>query len=155
MSDWDAFERALDEQARLLARKAAESTKEADEEELEQVRRTYYAAEDALVEVGKLLRDKQGYVVSENAMRIAARIALIAFQNLLQTTALGVRAGYDEKFTLAVATTYLFDAPMLASIAVVFRATEMFSDEMVKMWSESAAKKEGEGRKKRKGNPPK
>jgi hypothetical protein len=96
-------------------------------EELEQVRRTYTAAEDALVEVGKLLRDKQGYVVSESAMRIAAQIALIAFQNLLQTTALGVRAGYDEKFTLAVATTYLFDAPMLASIAVVFRATEMFS----------------------------
>jgi hypothetical protein len=155
VSGWDAFERALDEHARLLARKAAESTKEADKEELEQVRRTYTAAEDALVEVGKLLRDKQGYVVSENAMRIAAQIALIAFQNLLQTTALGVRVGYDEKFTLAVATTYLFDAPMLASIAVVFRATEMFPDEVVKMWWESAAEKGGEVRKKRKGNPPK
>jgi hypothetical protein len=155
VSGWDAFERVLDEQARLLARRAAESAKGADEEEVEQVRRTYYAAEDALVEVGRLLRDKQGYVVSESAMRIAAQIALIAFQNLLQTTALGVRAGYDEKFILAVATTYLFDAPMLASIAVVFRAMEVLPDEVVKMWSESAAEKKGEGRKKRKGNPPK
>jgi len=155
MSIWDAFEEMVEEEARRLAKRTAEGMEEMTEEERERVLKVYAEAQKGLVEVGKLLGEGAGFVLSEETLTIAARLALIAFDALVKLTAAGVRAGYDEKLALAITMTYLFDQPLLTSIAIVFRASTLLPEDFVRELESKRGAREGGWRRKKGKNPPK
>jgi len=153
VSAWDVFDRMVEEEAKRLAKQTAEGVEEMTESEKEKLVKVYVDAHNSLVEVGRFTRDARGFVVSDDALADAARFTIIAFDALIKLAAAGVRAGLDERAALVFAATYLFNEPLLASIAVVNKTIQYLPESVKKDMAKRLEKKEKEERKRRKGNP--
>jgi len=124
----ERLERFIESRAFQLALSASRKAGEQEDEEMKEQRDAYESAFNALNKLGAVLKEQQGYVVSDKTVESAAALALIAFQSLLYHTALSVRGGADETEGLVASTMHLFNDCLLATIMVVLKASAVLSE---------------------------